>query len=378
MDFTGLKDYLETLQGAGVPGCDIAVYRDHELVFRHYTGWRDREAEIPMDGTELYWIFSASKVHTATAAMQLIEQGKIGLDDPVSQYLPAYRTLSIIENGHVRAPRTEMTIRHLMSMQGGLNYDIQSPSIMKTKLYSGNQADTQTLVNAFAEEPLSFDPGAHYQYSLCHDVLAAVIEVASGMKFSEYLRKNIWEPLGITDTGFTIPEEKKSRLAQQYNYDNANHTSAILEGGNMNVYQLTPNYESGGAGLYSCVNDYARLTDALACGGVGLTGKRILKSETIDLMRTNQQHGQCLKDFQDNVHRYGYGYGLGVRTLIDEGFTKSPIGEFGWDGAACAYTLSDPANRVSAYFAMHVRSCLYGYLTIHPTIRDLIYEGLKK
>ena len=144
-----------------------------------------------------------------------------------------------------------------------------------------------------------------------------------------------------------------------------------------NPYQLTENYESGGAGLYSTVDDSILLTDALACGGTGKSGAHILKPATIDLMRKNQKEGQCLKDFQA-LKRFGYGYGLGVRTMMDPTYSKGPAGEFGWDGAACAYTLSDPKNRLSGLLGTHVCNFSYGYATVLPTFRDLIYEGLEK
>ena len=378
MNFDALTSYLDGLRNVGIPGCDLVVYKDHEPIYRHFVGMRDREAGIPMDGHEVYWIFSASKVFTCTAALQLLEKNVIGLDDPVSNYLPAYGLLSVIENGHVRAAQEVMTLRHLFAMQGGLSYDLNSPSLTKAKYYGGGHADTRTLIDALAEEPLLFDPGKHFNYSLCHDILAAVIEVASGMKFSAYLKKNIWSRLGIEETGFVLPDELRGRLAQQYIYDETTQSSKVHPDGNICVYAMTPEYESGGAGLYSTVDDYILLSDALACDGVSKTGKRILKPETIDLMRTNQQYGACMDDWNTKINRPGYGYGLGVRTLMDKSASRGPVGEFGWDGAANAYTLIDPENHVSAFYGAHVRGCGYGYSVIHPTIRDLIYEGLEK
>lgn len=379
MNFDALTAYLDSLAGEGIPGCDLVVYRDHQPIFRHFTGYRDREAGIPMDGNELYWIFSATKVHTCTAALQLVEKNELSLNDAVGDYLPAYGLLSVVEDGRVRAAWETLRVHHLFSMQGGLSYQLDTPSLTKAILYSGGKADTRALVDAMAEEPLLFDPGKHFNYSLCHDVLAAVIEVVSGLKFSEYLKKNLWDRLGIRETtGFSLPGALRPRLMQQYMFDETTHTSRVHPDGNINQYQLTPNYESGGAGLYSCVDDYILLSDALACGGVGKTGRRILKPETIDLMRENRQEGVCMEDYKRNLNRPGYGYGLGVRTLMDKSCSRGPVGEFGWDGAANAYTLIDPENHLSAFYATHVRGCGYGYAVIHPRIRDLIYEGLEK
>ena len=373
MNFEKLTAYIDNLKNEGIPGSDLIVFKDHECIYRHFTGLRDREKNIPMNGKELYWIYSASKVHTCTAALQLVEKGLIGLDDPVGKYLPVYNTLSVIENGRVRAAWKTMTVRHLFAMQGGLNYDIESPSIMKAKFYSGNKADTLTLVNAMAEEPLSFDPGTHFLYSLCHDVLAAIVEVVSGMKFSEYLRKNIWDKLGMVNVGFTLTEDMMDRFATQYEYDEATHTSHLSERGISNRYQLTPNYESGGAGLITSVEDYILLSDALACGGVGKSGAQILTGESIDQMRTPQLCEEARKIFR-LPGRPGYTYGLGVRVMVEPQYSRSPAGEFGWDGAAGAFLMAIPEKRLSLFYVQHVLSCSHAFEVIHPTIRDLVCQ----
>lgn len=372
MDFTLLSDYLSSLSTDLVPGMDLCVCREHEEIFRKFVGFRDREKGLKMNGKEKYWIFSATKVFTATAGMQCVERGLFQLDEPVSKYIPAYKLVTVNDNGHIRLPRKPLTIRHLFSMTGGFNYMIDNPSFQKAKMYSFGKADTLTMINALAEEPLDFFPGTHYQYSFCHDVLAAVIEVASGMKFSEYLKRNIFEPLGIQHTGFF--GEDLSEFAQQYTYDDRLKKSVVRPEGNDNWYRLTENYESGGAGLYSTVEDYILLADALACGGTGKSGKQILKPETIALMTTPQLSEEIRK--RDFINHFGpsYTYALGVRVNCEEG-SSSPIGEFGWDGAACAYTLCDPVNHLSAYLGMHVRGFGYGYDVIHHKVKDLLYAG---
>ena len=161
MNLTKLTDYLDSLPQELVPGIDVEIRQDHETVFRHWTGWRDRENRVPMNGRELYWIFSATKVFTVTAGMQLIERGIIRPEDPVGMYLPAFSTLSVNESGHIRACTVPLTVRHLFTMTGGFNYDLECPSLKKAALYSGGKADTLTMINALAEEPLDFEPGAH-------------------------------------------------------------------------------------------------------------------------------------------------------------------------------------------------------------------------
>ena len=372
MDFTLLDGYLDSLSTDLVPGTDLIIYREHELIHRKLTGYRDREKGVRLDGSERYWIFSATKLFTVTAGMQCVEKGLFSLDDPVGNYIPAYKLVTVNDNGHIRLPRNPLTIRHLFTMTGGFNYDLDCPSLVKAKMYSRNKADTRTMIEALAEEPLDFFPGTRYQYSLCHDVLAEVIEVVSGMKFSDYLRRNIFEPLGIQHTGFA--GEDLNLFAQQYVYDDRLKQSVVKPEGNVCNYRLTENYESGGAGLYSTVEDYILLADALSCGGVGKTGARILKDESIKLMTTPQLSDEIRKRDFNSHFGPSYTYALGVRVNCEEG-SSSPVGEFGWDGAACAYVLCDPVNRMSMYLGMHVRGFGYGYDVIHHRIKDLFYAS---
>lgn len=371
MNFESLRAYLDRLSCLGVPGCDLIVWQNHRELFRHFSG--ERAPGAPMHGNENYWFYSATKVFTMTCAMQLIERGKMCLEDPVYEYLPAYRSLRVRDGACVRPARTTLTLRHLMSMQGGLDYDLAAPPIVECLQRHGKSTTTRQIVDAFAEQLLHFDPGTHYRYSLCHDVVAAIIEVASGQSFGEFLLRNVFDPLGIDSLTLHPTEAEKASLAARYHWDACENP--VPEDNRDNPYHLSDRYESGGAGLFGNVSGYILLADALACGGVGKTGKRILQPESIDLLRENQQHGAARRDF-DLFRRIGYGYGLGVRTLVDDRYSESPIGEFGWDGAAGAYVLVDPQNGLSAFFAAHVLGMGRAYIDFHPSIRDLIYTGL--
>ena len=235
-------------------------------------------------------------------------------------------------------------------------------------------AGTIDIINALVRSPLHFEPGERFLYSLCHDVLAAVVEVVSGLRFSRYMEENIWKPLGICDTGFELTQDAMSRLSALYE---CYAPGSIRPFGEYRDFNLTDNYESGGAGLYSTVDDYSLFADAMACGGVGITGNQILKPETIDLMRTEQLGSFIMNPAFGCAAGPGYGYGLGVRTLIDKSSgVRSSLGEFGWDGAAGSYVMVDPAYNLSIFFAMNVR----GWPTLigcgHAPIRDLTYEVL--
>lgn len=375
MGFEALDAYLDSLEKIGIPTCDCMVCRNHELVHRHYHGFSDDAKTKPMNGHETYFFFSATKLFTCVSAMQLIEQGLMGLDDPVYRYLPSFTMLTVADGDITRAARTVMTVRHLMSMQSGLDYDIEAKAILNAKETYGAEATTQQIVDAIAHKPLGFDPGTDYRYSLSHDVLAAIIEVVSGRTFGEYLKEYIFEPLGISDIGFERTESRMRRMCALYLRDEVKGTTTLTA--SANNYILTPKYESGGAGLIGGVEDYALLTDALACGGIGKTGKRILREESIALLSAPQLMSEKSKASFSRTS-CGYSYGLGVRVMVNPSVknAKSPIGEFGWDGAAGAYSLVDPKNHLSLFHAQHVRGYNTVYFEVHPHIRDLVYEAL--
>ena len=372
MAFDALTAYLDHLPQEGVPGGDLAVWVRHKPVYRHVFG--QRAPGVAADGTETYWLHSATKVLTMTVAMQLIEQGKISLRDRVADYLPAYARLTVQEGDHVRPAQTVMTLEHLMAMQGGLDYDFQAPAVRQTMAAHHNDATTIQIAESYAAKPLRFDPGMGFQYSLCHDVMGAVLEAASGKPLSRLAREQVFEPLGIQHLTFHPAPGQISRLAAEYTWDEEN--GLRLSANQLNDVCSMPRYESGGGGLLGDVDSYILLADALANGGVGRSGARILSAASIDDMRRNRQTGAAMEDFKRVRHKKGYGYGLGVRTLIDAASSRSPLGEFGWDGAAGAWAMMDPDNGIAAFYAQHVLNCRRAYYEFHPAIRDLIYAGL--
>ena len=376
MAVSRLTDYLDSLSSVGVPGCDLIVCRDHRVIYRHQAGFADFAGERPIRGDELYWLFSCTKVFTTCAAMQLIGEGRLNLDDPVAKWLPAYEKLTVKDGDTIRPAERVMTVRHLMSMQSGLDYDLERPAVMRLLRETDGRADTRQIVDAFPLDPLCFEPGTDFLYSLSHDVLAAVIEAVSGEKFSDYLRAHIWEPLGLRDGAFsfTLEEKHLARLCAGYWIDqDGKHAHSPADSNN---YKLGPNYESGGAGLLGDAESFAAFSDALACGGKTAAGKTILAPEMIQLWSANQLGPRARATF-DCWKRLGYSYALGVRTRVDNSLGGSgAVGEFGWDGAAGSWTMIDPDHRLSAFYAMHVRNFGYCYDVIHPTIRSLIYEEL--
>ncbi len=367
-----LTEYLDSLLDKGIPSVDCIVYHDHRQIYRHMNGTVDKEKKEPVRADQRYLMFSMTKVQTMTAMMQLVEQGKISLEDEVGKFLPAYRNLKVEDEKGLRDLQAPLKIWQLLSMQSGLDYDLSRPGILRVLKEKGQAATTRELVDAFTESPLKFEPGTHFLYSLSHDVAAAVIEEVSGMRFSEYLRKNLWEPLGMTDTFFAKPDnEGLERLAQQYIVNE----KGIVPMEQTCNYQLSESYESGGAGLVSCTEDYARLADTLACGGETADGKRILRPETVERIKQNLLGEASLRDIVTTMGRKGYGYGCGMQVLLHPELVDSPApaGIFGWDGAAGACIQMDTVSKTSFVYIQHVRNCGISYDTFHPTMRDIIF-----
>lgn len=373
MELNVITEYLDSLKDRGVPSVDCMIYEDHKLVYRHMNGTVDAEQKKEIQGNEQYLMFSMTKVQTMTCMMQLVEQGKISLEDPVSKYLPAFANLSAEVDGKAVDVKEPMKIKHLLSMQSGLDYDLNRPGIVRVLKEKGMQASTREIVEAFVESPLKFQPGEHFLYSLSHDAAAAVLEVVTGMRFSEYMRENIWKPLHMEHTFFAKPmNDGVENLATQFIWNQPEQPEVMPYSCN---YQLSDNYESGGAGLISCTEDYAVFADTLACGGVSKDGVRILKPETIELMKQNLLGAASLKDIETTMGRKGYGYGCGVQVLMQPELigAAAPAGVFGWDGAAGSCIIMDTVSKKSIVYIQHVRNCGMSYGEIHPKLRDLVF-----
>ena len=368
--FSTLEEFLQKQVDMGVPGCELAVCRDSEIVFHSSVGFSDYEKTTPASKQDRYLLYSCTKPMTATAAMQCLERGLFSLDDPVAEYLPAYASAYLCKDGLRRPPKKPITIRHLLTMTAGLNYNCGTPALQDTVARAGDFMTTRQLAEALVQDSLDFEPGSRFQYSLCLDVLGAVIEVASGKRLADFFRENIWRPLGMKDTCFYQPNEPQPRLVALYCFDS--------EGKKLKPYTsvgvplvFPAGVDSGGAGLVSSVSDYLKFAGALA------SGEQILSKPYIDLMRTPQL------DSYHPEHRFGctggpdYGYGFGVRTRVrsDHGVPSS-LGEFGWDGAAGADVLIDPEHKLSFFYATHILNWPAMLGPLHLQIRDLLYPTL--
>lgn len=376
MNFEKLDRFLDDMPQRGLPACSFSVTHCGKPIYEHCVGFSDLEKTKPTSLSDLYWVCSISKVTTCVAAMRLVERGIISLDDPVSKYLPAFSTLYVRNKDKSVSPaKNVMTLEHLFTMTGGLGYGIADEPI--ARVCQDRNASTLQVVNAMAEVPLAFEPGSHFRYSLCHDVLAAVVEVASGMRFADYVKTHILDPLGMTDTGYHLPSDMQKRMTAMYQYHHGLYKSEQIEC--TNKYRLTDNYDSGGAGLYTTPIDQLKLLTVLACKGTTEDGYVLLRPETIDSMGVNRLSERARADLFPS-RLYGYGWGLCCRahenTVVSS--SLSSVGEFGWDGATGSFALVDPKRQVAMYFALHVFNCQYVYHAVHPLLRDMVYEELNK
>lgn len=374
MEFTKLDRFIDDMPQRGIPMFDLAVSYKGETVYRHMSGHSDEALTKPTSDKDVYWIFSNTKVMTCIAAMRLVEEGKLALDDKLSKYIPDFEKMFVKnQDGSIRPAKNDITILHLFTMTAGFDYNLYTAPV-KEAMERG--AYTLDVVKALSKMPIGFEPGTHYRYSLCHDVLAAVVEVVSGMRFSEYADKYIFKPLSMNDTGFIPTEEQMSRISAMYNYHSGLNKAIPTESTNK-YYAISANYDSGGAGLFSTVDDYLKMLTAVAMGGTSKDGYRLLSPESIEMMGKNFLCDDARKDFS-TTRMAGYGWGLCGRAHVDPvvSLSRSSVGEFGWDGAAGALSLMDPEKQIALYLGTHVKGCQYIYHRVHPEIINMVYEML--
>lgn len=364
-----MDQLLESFIKDGPAGCACRISQNNNVIYEGYFGYSNLEQQLPITPDTIYRIYSMTKVIASVALLTLLERGVFLLDDPLYEYFPEFRDSKVFRrktNGmlFVSPAAQPIRIRHLLTMTSGITNpgnETETAKGLKSAIQklkenetrSGHKADVRAMTRAIASVPLAFDPGTHWKYGSGYDVLGALIEVLSGKKFGQFLQDEIFEPLGMKDTFFRIPENKKQRLCSFYRYGGRNNLTEILD---MDEdYQPDAVMESGCGGLLSTLDDYSKFAQMLVNGGM-LNGVRIIGHKTIELMATNHLTPLQMAE-NDWPHLKGYGYGLGVRVMVDPtaGGSNGSIGEFGWMGMAGSWLLVDRKEHLSAVYMQQLR-----------------------
>jgi CubicO group peptidase (beta-lactamase class C family) len=361
--------YLQRIveQGKVAGAAGMIIRRDVEAYCSSF-GMRDRGKKATLKNTDIYRIWSMTKTFTVAAAMTLYEKGLFGLHQPIADFLPAFGKVKVAqtdERGIVSLvpPKRPITFEHLFTMTSGIPYsgkgDYSAQAHAKINKRSlrdaaaGKPWNTARMVDEAAKAPLCFHPGDRWLYGFSHDVLGRLIEVISGKTLGQYLSETIFEPLGLKDTAFYVPKEKQNRLVKPY-CSGPKGLEEIKEDKTSGT--VPPAFESGGGGLCSTMADCARYALMLLHDGK-LGNERVLSRKTIELIRANHC-GPSLLEPSFFPHMTGYGYGLGVRTMIDtaKAGLNSSVGEWAWDGYMGTYYLVDPAEEMVALFFIQLVS----------------------
>ncbi len=358
------------VQSGKIPGAYLLIGRKGQVAFQQGFGVQGPGQTTPMSDETIFRIFSMTKPVVAVTAMTLVEEGKLNLDAPVSDYLPAFKDIKVWQKEGDPKPATKpMLIRHLMSHTSGIIYSFIQPQLPISKAWVAGGEQRQDLnakdwsEQVVAKLPMAAEPGDAWNYSQGLDVLGGVIEKITGQTLEQAIRERVTGPLGMTDTGFIQPKAKAPRFAQSQKQDALYYD-----------YTMDRVLFAGGGGLSSTAEDYLRFVHMLANDGE-YRGVRILKPETVDLMMIDQTTAE-VRGKGLFFPGAGMGFGLGVSLVIDDTKTKTTgNGTFSWNGIAGTEWWYDPKNDLFMVFLIQDRALLSEYQRKN---RTWIYDALKK
>ncbi|MGB0995362.1 MAG: serine hydrolase domain-containing protein [Acidimicrobiales bacterium] len=373
-------------------GAQVQVAHRGEVALRHTVGRADVASDRPLGDDAIYRIYSMTKPITSIALMQLYEQGRVLLEDPVSAYIPEFAEMQVFTGGTPTAPKvrpaqTAMTVKDVLTHASGLTYGFFFQNNLDAMYRADGLGDFQlpdyTLeegMRRLATKPLAFDPGTAWNYSMSTDVCGRLVEVISGMGLDEYFAEHITGPLGMADTAFHVPAAKKHRFTSNYALT-PDEPLLIVDSFDASPYLSPPVFLSGGGGLVGTVDDYQRFVDMLLNGGE-LDGRRIIGRKTLEYMTINHlPEGKTLNELGQSLFSEavmeGMGFGLGFSTLVDpaRNGAVSSSGEFAWGGAASTAFWVDPAEEITCVFMTQLMPS-----SSYPLRRELkatVYQALR-
>ena len=378
------------------PGIQWLININNDTYAGKY-GLNNIEKCEPVLDDSIYRIWSMTKPIVAVAALQLIEENKINLEDPINEYLPEFNDLQVLvkEDGNISDTEKIIkypTIKDLLLHTAGFSYNFLADPVGKQydhiNLFNSDNTTLEEEIKILSKAPLLFQPNTNWRYSVSMDVLARIIEIVLGDSLQNILQQNIFAPLNMNDTGFTVSKKDQNRIMLSYEYDlNKKKLSELISDpqkiGNYGYPLNVSSYARGGHGLFSSLNDYAIFAKMLHNGN-SEKGEQILNKETLKLISTNFLDSKYLpieiatiglvKDENYVNGLEAYGWGLGCRTLLDPSKQNNlgSVGEFGWAGAASTYFLVDNSKNLSATIMTQV---LFGNPDLAREFYQFIYSN---
>ena len=346
-------------------------------------GYADVKSGKKVRYDSIFRLYSQTKPVTAAAVALLMERGLLDVGSWVSDFLPGFKNPQVcLADGTLRPAARPVTVSDLLSMTAGMSYPGGHPCEMETtRIFNENQRrmnegkgmGTVEFADALGRAPLSFDPGTNFKYSVCADVLGAIVEIVSGKPFSRFLKEELFEPLGMEDTAFYVPDKKADRFVTCYQRTQNGLTEFHSPRLCVGDYTREPAFASGGAGLVSTLADYGKFAAMLLNGGVS-AGRRILSAETVKWLTSPQLHGAQVDWLWDNLK--GHSYGKLMRFCVDPGRVAglARLGEYGWDGWLGTYFANFPRENMTLLCYQNTKDS--GTTPMMRKIRNLILSEL--
>lgn len=377
----------DSVKKGKISGANCLIFKDGKEIGYWEAGLADIEASAPFKRNTICRLYSMSKPVTAVGVLKLVEEGKIDLDQCVSDYLPEFQNLKVCDNGKIRKSGRPLKIQDLLNMTSGYTYggDDDEGRRQTSRLIGElnehfDTITTREFARRMADIPVTFEPGTNYEYGFSADILGALVEAVSGKRFSLYMKEKIFDPLGMKDTGYWVPAAEQKRLSKVYRRpSDGTNKPTLFTWNNLGIQDKMdkePAFESGGAGLVSTVDDYMRFIRMLVNGGE-LDGVRILQEGTVRFMSTAKLRPNLQQFFDWKMeHMAGYSYANLCRVCIEPGNCKylAQKGEFGWDGWLGPYMLVDPVNKLALVYLQQM--CDSGTTDTMREIRNILYSAL--